>query len=103
MAHKRNVIPALPVSQARQQLSPLLRRLSRNPRMEIPISVRGQVRAYLVSADRLRELEAAARGLARGKAIQNTIEIMGDLEAGSRQAAKELEAWALSLPLKPTS
>jgi prevent-host-death family protein len=83
----------MPLTEARQRLSPLVRRLARHP---IPISVRGQVRAYLVSAERFEELEALERAKARGtqKRIQGTLDIAKDLEEGSKRAAKEFESWS---------
>jgi len=71
--------------------------MSRSPKAAIPVSVRGEVRAYLVAAERFEELESGERSLhRRGPArIRGTLEILGDLDEGSRWAAEELERAAL--------
>lgn len=90
---KASTTTSLTLTEARERLSPLIRSLSRRP---VAISVHGKVRAYLISATRFAELEAAERASSRPVAgrIRGTLQITGDIAAGSRQAAAELEASA---------
>ncbi len=76
---------------------PLMSQLATRPRMAVPISVRGEVRAFLVAAERFEELEIAEKNLGRKRPprLFGTLPFIGDLEKGSRWAAKELEDAAI--------
>ena len=88
----------LNLSQARQQLSPLVRRVAGAPHTEVPISVHGKVQAYLISAERMERLRVRERELQYGTLarprLRGTLQLLGDLEAGSLQASAELETAA---------
>ena len=89
----------LTLSRARALLSPLVREVSESDQAKVPISVRGEVRAYVIGAKRLEALEAreavGERAHARPPRIEGTLEIAADLEQGSREAALGLELAAL--------
>ncbi len=89
----------LTLSQARAALSPLVREVAESPGKTVPISVRGEVKAYVIGAESLALLEVreAQRGRARPRppSFEGTLEIVSDLEQGSREAALELELAAL--------
>ncbi len=89
----------LSLTEARATLSPIVQDLSTSVRVKVPIAVRGVVKAYVVSARRLEELEARERA---GRAGARPPRIRGTLELGSRpapaegEAASALEAQALA-------
>lgn len=89
---------ALPLSETRKQLSPLVRQVSELPQVTVPIAVHGKVRAYLVSAERLEQLmvceQQAHYGAPRAK-LRGTLQVLGDLDQGSQEASAELERLAL--------
>lgn len=88
---------AVPLGKARRLLSPLVQELAATSRSTVPISVRGEIRAYLVSARRLEQLEALERGEPRGKpaTIKGTVKILGELGQASRAAADDLDRAAV--------
>jgi hypothetical protein len=72
--------------------------LSKRPKGTVGIMVAGEVAAYLVSAKRLEALEEKEKRQERKiprPSIRGTVEIVGDLEQGSREAAREIELMAL--------
>lgn len=77
------------LSEARARLSPIVQDLGASGRVKVPIAVRGVVKAYVVSARRLEELEARERA---GRAGPRPPRIRGTLEVVSRPAAAEGEA-----------
>lgn len=87
---------AVSITEARQQLCPLLKEVDAHPGRKVSITVSGEVVAYLVSAKTLNEIEARARrsGQVR-QSIRGTIEIVGDLESAGITASAELEGMAL--------
>ncbi|MFL5292294.1 MAG: hypothetical protein ACJ79U_12320 [Myxococcales bacterium] len=71
--------------------------MAERPHGKVGIAVRGDVRAYLVSASRLDDLERKARlyeGRLRSSRprLRGTLTIVGDLELASAKASEELEA-----------
>jgi hypothetical protein len=56
------------------------------------IAVHGQLRAYLVSADKFQELQSRANRIKAGQRSQlrGSLTIVGDLELGSRKASQTL-------------
>ena len=90
-------VRSVSITQARQQLCPLLKEVDSVPGRKVGITVSGDVAAYLVSAKMLDELEAKARHTVRVPrvSIRGTIEIVDDLDAASGNAAAELERMAL--------
>jgi hypothetical protein len=85
------------LTDARHDLCPRVRNVSDLPRGKVGIAVRGDVRAYLVSARRLDDLERKAKlydGRLRGanRRLRGTLTIVGDLEAASTRVVEELEA-----------
>lgn len=80
--------PAVPLSDARARLSPLLDGIERTG--PLAISVRGAVRGYLVGPREFEEMRRLTRGPAASASISGSLEITGDLEKGSRDAALEL-------------
>jgi hypothetical protein len=89
---------SITVTAARAVLCPLVKEVDQLPEGKLGITVGGSVAAYLVSARKLETLEAKARA-ARPPTIRprlaGSLEIVGDLEAGSREAAQELEQTAV--------
>jgi hypothetical protein len=75
----------------------LITELGTHPRTPVPISVRGEVRAFLVAAERFEELQLAEDNLGRKRPprLFRTLPYIGDLEKGSRWAAQELEESAI--------
>lgn len=76
---------ALSLTQARAQLSPLVRRLTRHATENtVPISVRGEIKAYVVGAKHLEELEARAllssSARRRPPTVRGTLEIVRKVE-----------------------
>lgn len=94
---ERSPTSAIPLARARQLLSPLVQQLSRESRTKVPISVRGQVRAYMVSARRLEQLEALERGPpdARRRTIRGSVKLLTNLSEPSPTATEEHERAAL--------
>ena len=78
------------LTDARARLSPLVSNI--DALGAVALTVRGKVKAYLVSP---RELEARRSALGGTKSvrrpIRGTLEILGDLAAGSRRAARQFE------------
>lgn len=72
-----------------------MRSFSRSPHAKVSISVRGEVRAYVVGAQHLEALEARERGHARARArpprIEASLESPGNLDEGSKEAS--LGSW----------
>lgn len=92
--------PTLPLTEVRARLSPLLDKEVQKKGV-VAISVHGKVRGYLVSAERLAELEqvertSCGRNRSGRSRLRGSLEIVGDLEAGSRAAEREL--WASDEP-----
>ena len=90
-------VRSVSITEARQQLCPLLKEVDTLPGRKVGITVSGDVAAYLISAKKLDELEAKARPSTRSprQSVRGTIEIVGDLEAASGKAAADLEQMAL--------
>ncbi len=93
-------IEPLNLSKARQLLSPLVRRVTGAPETAVPISVHGQVCAYLISAEHFeylvaREQEAVYHATPERPRLRGSVQVLGDLEQASTQASAELEAMAL--------
>lgn len=78
---------ALPLSEARKDLSSLVRRVGQQ-KGEVAISVRGQVEAYLVAAERVEEYRAEARPVSQP--LRGSLRIVGDLEEGSGETSQAL-------------
>jgi hypothetical protein len=85
---KRSVIPrasrVLTVSDARKLLCPLLQEIDNLPEEKVAVTVNEEVAAYLVSAKRLEELEAAERdgrrpNKGRLASLIGTAEFVGDI------------------------
>ncbi len=89
------------LSLARARLSPLIESVASSGRLKVPISVRGVVKAYVVSARRLDELESkerAGRSHGRPPPIRGTLEIVkqptrGEVGASARLEAQAVESW----------
>lgn len=96
----RRTTGPLQLSKVRQMLSPLVRQISAAPKVTVPISVHGEVQAYLVSAERFEQLMVRERemeyGVSPHSRLRGSIEILGGLELASGEASAELEAAALS-------
>jgi hypothetical protein len=88
---------ALPITKARQQLCPLIDDIARAPDGKVAITVGEEVAAYLVSPEKLAELEEKAR-LARGprRSIVGSATLVGDpdtlIEDIKRERARSAEA-----------
>jgi hypothetical protein len=88
----------LPLTQVRSSLSPLVRELSAE-NGSVGIAVHGEVCAYLVGAEAFRELRLRAGAVEQKPSkLRGSVEILGDLEEGSREAADELVRSPLSRP-----
>ena len=88
--------PVLPLTEVRAKLSPLLEKVVPKKGV-LAISVHGKVRGYLVSAQRLDELEeversTAGRNRGRRSRLKGSLTIVGDLEEARRQVRRELLA-----------
>lgn len=86
--------PVLPLTEVRAKLSPLLEKVA-SKKGALAISVHGKVRGYLVSAQRLDELEeaeqsAASRSRGRRSRLKGSLTLAGDLEEARRQVKREL-------------
>ncbi len=73
----------LPLTEIRSRLSPIV--LDINRLEAVAVTVRGQVRAYLVSPARFER--ATAQHAQRPRPIRGTLVLAGDLEQASREAA----------------
>lgn len=97
---RTRTVGPLQLSKVRQMLSPLVRQLSAAPKVTVPISVHGEVQAYLVSAERFEQLMAREREVeyrvSPHSRLRGSIEIIGDMELASGEASADLEAAALS-------
>ena len=82
----------LPISRVRQELCPLVDNIERAPGGKIAITVGEEVAAYLVSPEKLAELEEKATA-PRGTrpSIVGSIEIVGDLDEMMRELEEEEE------------
>lgn len=78
---------ALPLSEVRKKLSPLVRQVEEG-KGEVPISVRGEVRAYLVAAERV-EAYGATPPSGR-QPLRGSLRLIGDLEEGSGDTSRAL-------------
>lgn len=72
---------SLALTELRSRLSPLVRDIDRLG--AVAVTVRGEVRAYLVSPARLQRAGAAEAP----RPIRGTLRLEGDLDQGSRDAA----------------
>jgi hypothetical protein len=85
------------ITRARQELCPLVKDLAHRPGGVVGIMVGEEVAAYLVSPERLRELQAAEEVRTSGQrpSIVGIIEVLGDAaevaREGRRIANAELE------------
>jgi prevent-host-death family protein len=82
------------LSKARALLCPVIEEVRQDPRTQVAITVRGKVSAYVISAARLEQLEARERAVRYGvppRLDDRSVRIIGDIAAGSRRAARELE------------
>jgi hypothetical protein len=64
----------------------------------VAITVRGRVSAYVISAERMHQLEVRERAASFGvppRLDDGSVRIVGDLEDASRQASLELEQTAV--------
>jgi len=75
------------LTEARGAFSPLVEQIEVIG--SVAVTVRGKVKAFIVSPERMRALSAQSRRRARSSA-RGTLEIVGDLKRGSRRAAREL-------------
>lgn len=85
---------ALPLSEVRSRLSPLVRTIELQ-QGAVAISVRGKVRAYLVAADRY---ERQRKPRARPWSLRGSLELIGspdDLEEAIQQGHREALAGSL--------
>ncbi len=83
------------ITKVRQELCPIVKNVDALPEGKVGITVDGNVTAYIVSAKRLAALEAPVRKASRRASLRGTVQIMGDLEEGSREASQQLEQMAL--------
>lgn len=81
---------SLPLTELRSRLSPLVRDIDRLG--VVAVTVRGEVRAYLVSP--ARHERAGAPEAVPPRPIRGTLRLEGDLEQGSRDAAARWQAAA---------
>jgi antitoxin (DNA-binding transcriptional repressor) of toxin-antitoxin stability system len=82
----------LPISRVRQELCPLVDDIARAPGEKIAITVGEEVAAYLVSAERLEQLEANAGESARPqRSMVGTARIVGDIGEAFRELSGEAE------------
>jgi hypothetical protein len=85
----------LSITKARQELCPIVENIDALPEGKLSITVGEKVAAYIVSPDRLAALEARTRKAPRSVSLRGTVQILGDLEEGSRDAGREIERMAL--------
>lgn len=85
---------SLPLTELRSRLSPVVHDIERLG--AVAVTVRGEVRAWLVSPKRF-EASGSAE-VNRPRPIRGTLTLCGDLEAGSAQAA---EAWVAMAGTRP--
>ena len=76
-------LTTLPLTEIRTRLSPLVRDIDRLG--AVAVTVRGEVRAWLVSPARFARTDAPE--VTRPRPIKGTMQLVGDLEEGSRAAA----------------
>ena len=92
-ARKLTVPPAkLSISRVRQELCPLVDDIERAPGGKIAITVGEEVAAYLVSAERLNQLEAGAGEATRPRrSMVGTARIVCDIDEAFRELSEEAE------------
>lgn len=81
---------ALPLSEVRSKLSPLVARGG----APVGITVHGRVAAYLVPAEHLEALQRKVARMSRGAKrpdVRGTVEIVGDLKEGRAAINRELD------------
>jgi len=83
----------LPLTELRSRLSPVVHDIERLG--AVAVTVRGEVRAWLVSPGRFERSRAET---ARPTSMRGTLSICGDLEEGSARAA---DAWRASAGMRP--
>lgn len=88
----------MPITRARQELCPLVKTLSQRSDGVVGILVGEEVGAYLVSPERMRELEELeSRGAARRPSLAGTVEILvDDLGLALKEVRSEVEAETLA-------
>jgi prevent-host-death family protein len=94
MKKKASPDKVLSLSQARSQFSPLVEQVSKAPSEPIPVSVRGEIKAYIVSADHPAMLHAAEPRPSYRAApppIEGTLTLKGDVERALARAGREAE------------
>jgi hypothetical protein len=92
-ARKPTLPPAkLPISRVRKELCPLVEDIARAPGGKIAITVGEEVAAYLLSAERLNQLEANEGKAARPRrSMVGTARIVGDIGEIFRELSEEGE------------
>jgi hypothetical protein len=85
----------LSITKTRQELCPIIENIDALPEGKLGITVGEKVAAYIVSPDRLAALEARTRKTPQRVSLRGTVQILGDIEKGSRETSRELERMAV--------